>query len=147
MIARRRASEQASDSSAPVPAASEPLYSCGAGSNMYYVNARGDLSMCALTSHRAANIAGDGAIAENFDRVWAGFGDIRKIMRDPGSPCHGCDLSGLCSSCPGFASLENGDEQSAVAWLCRSTHLKAHRMGIPHRCDIKHFVYTRPREP
>jgi radical SAM protein with 4Fe4S-binding SPASM domain len=132
---------------APAPDASEDLFTCGAGINMYYVTARGQLQMCALTGHRGESLVEGEGLAERFDAGWSRFAEVRKLKLRPDSPCVGCDLSGICKSCPGFAHLENGDEHSAVEWLCRSTHLKALKMGLPHKCDIKHFVYTPSRKP
>ncbi|MBI3557816.1 MAG: radical SAM protein [Deltaproteobacteria bacterium] len=140
-MARERAT------AAMAPKTDEPLFSCGAGSNMFYVNSRGDLQMCVLTHHRSENLYADRTVADGFDATWAKFGDFRKIKMRADSPCIACDLTGICKSCPGFAHLENGDEHSAVEWLCRSTHLKALKTGLPHRCDIKHFVYTPPKKP
>lgn len=118
----------------------ELLFSCGAGKNSFYINASGSLQMCILTGHRGVALrAGGQTIDERFAHGWSRFDEIRKIKRRADSPCRTCDIALLCESCPGFAQLEHGDEHAAVAWLCRSTHAKAARLGWKHECSPAHF--------
>jgi hypothetical protein len=95
------------------------------------------MQMCVMTGHRGIALR-PGERGAGFREAWERFGRFRDLKRDPASPCHACDIQYLCDSCPGFAQLENGDEQGAVAWACRQAHLKAHALGIRHRCDIRH---------
>jgi radical SAM protein with 4Fe4S-binding SPASM domain len=118
----------------------DTLFSCGAGKNTFYINSSGNLQMCILTGHRGHSLRKGKTIAEAFDWGWDGFAKIREIKRRPDSPCRTCDIALLCESCPGFAHLENGDEHSAVEWLCRNTHLKAENLKVPHCCDSSHFA-------
>lgn len=123
----------------------ERLYDCGAGLHGFYINARGNLQMCILTGHRGQPLRGAAGIGAAFDAGWKSFGEVRELKRHPDSPCLSCDIATLCESCPGFAHLENGDERSEVVHLCRNTHLKAHRLGLPHRCHPEHFVHDPAR--
>lgn len=123
----------------------EKLYDCGAGKHGFYISARGALQMCVLTGHRGHSLRGASGIGAAFDRGWAGFAEVREIQRRPDSPCLSCDIATLCESCPGFAQLENGDEQSGVEHLCRNTHLKALKLGVRHRCHPDHYVHDRAR--
>ena len=120
----------------------ENLYSCGAGQNTFYINADANLQMCVLTGHRGHDLKKGNSIAKAFDSGWDQFAEARRVKRLPNSPCGTCDIATLCENCPGFSHLENGNEQGVVDYLCRSTHLKAAALGVPHRCDIRHFVYS-----
>lgn len=115
---------------------SEKIFECGAGKNSFYINARGKLQMCVLTEHRAHSLK-----EENFKTIWDKFGEYRNIKRSPASPCHNCDLAMMCENCAGSSFLETGSEQEATEWLCRQTHLKAYFLNIPHKCNIKHYIY------
>lgn len=117
------------------------LYSCGAGKNNVYIDSEGNVQMCVLTGHIQNNIRSQlknplrDTMSKSFDWAWDSFGELRKIKLKKDSPCHNCDIATLCENCPGFAYLENGDEHSAVEFLCKQTHEKAKRMGIKHNCD------------
>lgn len=123
------------------PGKGEMLFGCGAGKHSFYLKSDGLLQMCLLTQHRGRSLKSKPNISDSFTSAWDEFGEVRKIKRDLNSPCRTCDIAHLCDNCPGFSQLENGDEQGAVEFLCRSAHLKAHAMKVPHKCDIKHFVY------
>lgn len=121
------------------------LYSCGAGKNSVYIDSEGTVQMCVLTPHEGQNIRPQrdnplrDTMSKSFDWAWDSFGELRKIKLSTDSPCYQCDIATLCSNCPGFAHLENGDKHSAVEWLCRNTHERAKRMGIKHNCNHEVF--------
>ena len=119
----------------------ELLFDCGAGKNSFYVKSDGLLQMCLMTQHHGRSLTDKGTIENGFRSAWDEFEEIRKIKRDPQSPCRTCDIAHLCENCPGFSHLENGNEHGAVEFLCRSAHLKALALKVPHKCDIRHFVY------
>ena len=125
----------------------EYLYSCSAGLDSTYIKSDGTLQMCILTGHRGHNLQNGKSILQEFEKGWDSFGEVRKIRLKEDSPCHSCDLALICENCPGFAQLENGDENSAVEFLCRSTHLKAIGLGMKHKCDPNHYVYNSVRKP
>lgn len=137
------AAQELGDGERPRPAPQAPgeadlLFDCGAGRNSLYVAADAKLQMCNMTGHRGEGLRG-ASVAERFDKAWRSFGSAREIRLAPGSPCISCDLRSICKNCPGFAQLENQNESSAVEWICRQTHIKAEKLGIPHRCDSSHF--------
>ncbi|MCO5142158.1 MAG: radical SAM protein [Oligoflexia bacterium] len=117
------------------------LYKCGAGKNEIYITSTGNLQACTMTNHRkeAPNL-NKNKIRESFQESWKKLQSIQNIKRDKNSPCYSCDLNEICRSCPGLSQLENQDEQSATYWACRHTHMKAHILKIPHKCDIHHPV-------
>lgn len=118
----------------PVSSVSDAdLFECGAGSKMVYITASGKLQMCNLTAHRGIDLR-----ATDYQLPFARFEENRQTKRSSKSPCLSCDLRGICHNCPGFAQLETGDEQGAVEWICRQTHIKANLLGMKHCCDSSH---------
>lgn len=123
----------------------ENLYSCGAGKNMVYIDAEGNVQMCVLTPHEGQSVRAQpdnplrDTMSKSFDWAWDSFGELRKIKVRQDSPCYQCDIASLCDNCPGFAHLETGDKHSAVEWLCKTTHEKAKRLGIKHDCQHEVF--------
>ena len=120
----------------------EALFGCGAGKNSSYFTAKGEMQMCVLTANFGGQTISQNQFSQTkFSKVWDSFGEARKIKLRPDSPCRGCDLALICSNCPGFAFLENGDAHSSVEYLCRVTHQKAEMLKMPHACNEKHFVH------
>ncbi len=118
------------------------LFACSAGKNDFYLTANGHMQMCLLTAHRGKQILHtEKPVEQAFNDAWASFGEARKQKLNPESPCHECDLAAICNNCPGFAFLENGDEHSAVEFLCKATHRKAELLKLPHLCNEKHFCH------
>lgn len=115
------------------------LFTCGAGKNSFYITSRGHLQMCVATAHRGHDLFSKGTVEAQFSQAWSAFARARSAQLPAHAPCFDCDLRAICKSCPGYAFLENHNEQSAVEWLCRLTHLKAKALKLPHNCQANHY--------
>ena len=91
------------------------LYSCGAGTTMFYIDAGGALRPCLMVDAPAADLR-----ATTFEAAWR---DVipEFLARHPGGdyPCHRCEMSHVCSACPAFFRLESGAEDRPTAFVCR----------------------------
>jgi len=117
------------------------LYLCGAGKDTFYMTAGGKMQACLATAHHGVDLDRSKDMNLQFDAAWTEFGKLQEMKRDPASPCYDCDIQILCQTCPGMAHLEHGDEHGSIEWICRRTHLKAHQLGVPHKCKITHPLY------
>ncbi len=88
--------------------ADDRLYSCGAGRSALYINPFGELSPCVMTTHVRHKL-GEKPLQQLWDEEFQAFRD-KKATRS-GSALHG-PLKGMCSHCPAFNLLENGDEET-----------------------------------
>lgn len=101
------------------------LYTCGAGVNTFNVGPYGQVSGCQMTRFHGYNLR-----SVSFEEGW--HNHIPKFLAlEPKDSyqCADCHLVNLCSQCPGWAWLENGDLQSPVEYLCHLTHLRAETFG------------------
>lgn len=95
-------------------------FTCGAGISTFCLNPYGQLQICQMMTHR-----GYDARSLSFRKIWFDlFPEILSLKPSPGSKCHSCQIEPLCNSCPGWAQLENGNEDSPVEFLCEVAHLR-----------------------
>ncbi len=96
------------------------LYTCGAGVNMFNIGPYGQMSGCQMTRFHSYNLR-SGSFEEGWKHCIPKF-----LALEPNDSyqCADCHFMNLCSQCPGWAWLENGDLQSPVEYLCRLTHLR-----------------------
>jgi radical SAM protein with 4Fe4S-binding SPASM domain len=52
----------------------------------------------------------------------------QKRLRE--TPCKSCQLISLCGQCPGWAQIENHDQEEPVEYLCQIAHLRAEAFGL-----------------
>jgi radical SAM protein with 4Fe4S-binding SPASM domain len=93
---------------------STDLYICGAGLNMFYINAAGRLLPCLMTVGENHDLSG-----RYFEDVWRSEA-FKKFNQGKKAPalCEKCDIKMLCGYCPGFFKLESGSEQAPSEYLC-----------------------------
>ena len=100
------------------------LYGCGGGVTNFHVNSRGKLSLCVLDTNFSFDLR-KGA----FREAWREFiPRVRATRAGPDSPCRGCRLRSLCTTCPAWARLETGDPAKPVNFLCQAAGIRARFM-------------------
>ncbi|UCG77244.1 MAG: radical SAM protein [Nitrospirota bacterium] len=102
---------------------SKNLYSCGAGSTNFHIDASGNLKPCLMTRHISYDLN-----RGSFSAGWQSISSqIKGKLADPGSDCTSCNKRSLCGICPGFAELETGSESERSKYLC---DLGSHRFQL-----------------
>jgi radical SAM protein with 4Fe4S-binding SPASM domain len=104
----------------------ELLFHCGAGLNNFHVDASGTMFPCLMMR------------TEGFDltrgSVQEGWQDFIPHLRDQKArkqtPCRRCRLISLCGQCPAWATLEYGNQEAPVDYLCDIAHRRARALGL-----------------
>jgi radical SAM protein with 4Fe4S-binding SPASM domain len=102
------------------------LYQCGAGLGTFHINSYGLLSACTMARQPSFDLN-----QGSFHEGWFDFMPqvlAQKWIKDV--PCKHCDLSALCSQCPGLAQLEHGDQETPVEYFCQIAHLRAETLEL-----------------
>lgn len=111
------------------PPASDNLYTCGAGLSSFHVDPYGRMYLCGMARNSGYDLR-----QGNFR---TGFYDFfpavraKKISKD--YRCRNCRLMSLCGQCPGWAELENRDQEAPVDYLCQIAHLRAEAFNLEFR--------------
>jgi radical SAM protein with 4Fe4S-binding SPASM domain len=102
------------------------LYNCGAGFRSFHIDPYGLLTLCHMIRAPGYDLT-SGSFAEGWEVF---LGEMRSTRITKDVACLHCELQGLCTQCPAFADLENGDPESVVDYACALTHLRAERLGF-----------------
>jgi len=97
------------------------LYTCGAGVSTFHIDPYGQLSPCEMAQFQAFDLR-NGSFKEAWNLV---FPEFLSLQATGDYPCQRCDISSLCSQCPGWAWMENRNPEMPVEYLCRIAHLRA----------------------
>jgi radical SAM protein with 4Fe4S-binding SPASM domain len=92
------------------PIASDRLYVCGAGRTSFHIDPYGNLQPCLMT------------VGEKYNLLQGSFEDGWK--ESAANKCNVCPARTLCTSCPAFSAMENGDEDVHSAYLCAMGKLR-----------------------
>jgi len=97
---------------------SSQTLTCGAAMRSGHVDAYGMISPCMITRTRAIDWRDS-----DFDTVWNGYlGEVRETRNTETTACHSCEMSLVCTNCPGWSVLERGTlENRPIEWVCDST--------------------------
>jgi len=109
-----------------MPQNPEDLYQCGAGQQVFHIDAYGQLSPCMMARKSSFDLR-----LGKFSDGWHTF--IPGILEQKWSRdvlCKTCDLISLCDQCPGWAYVESGDQEKPVDYLCRIAHMRAEAFGL-----------------
>lgn len=101
------------------------LYICGAGINTFHIDPNGKLSVCMMSREPGYDLQ-QGSFRDGwYDNL------LQVLQKKPHHEyrCRTCELISLCGQCPGWAQMENGDQQTPVEYLCRVAHLRAEALG------------------
>jgi radical SAM protein with 4Fe4S-binding SPASM domain len=102
------------------------LYSCLAGQSSFHIDPYGKLTPCMVSRTQSYDLR-QGTFEEGWNRF---IPEVISQPRQSTSRCDACDLLAICGQCPGWASLENGDPEKSVDYLCRVAHLRAKTFGL-----------------
>lgn len=108
------------------PSDSDYIYQCGAGLSNFHIDPYGQLSICIISRFPSYDLR-----QGSFQKGWREFiPEVRaqKWIRE--TPCKTCELISLCGQCPGFAQMENADQEEPVQYLCQIANLRAEAFGL-----------------
>ncbi len=110
------------------------LYECGAGLTAFYVDPKGAVSPCLMTTrYRYALRGHDGGFAARWrDEV----SRLRTLEpENPDYACNSCGVRAACVGCSAFFALETGREDVKSEYVCETTQhrVKALRNEIARR--------------
>jgi radical SAM protein with 4Fe4S-binding SPASM domain len=110
------------------PEPDDTLYTCGGGITLCAIDPYGRLGLCVLAREETCDLR-----QTSLKEGWEFLGQLRAKKRTRSTPCATCRLHSLCSMCPAWGGLEDGDAESPVAFLCEVAHLRAmaHGVGVP----------------
>jgi radical SAM protein with 4Fe4S-binding SPASM domain len=101
-----------------VPPDPELLFHCGAGLDNFHVDPYGRLFPCLMFRTQSFDLS-CGSVQEG----WRDFiPRVREQKARKETPCRSCRLISLCGQCPAWATLENGDQETQVDYLCDIAH-------------------------
>jgi radical SAM protein with 4Fe4S-binding SPASM domain len=104
----------------------EYLYQCGAGQSTFHIDHYGNMSACMMARKPSFNVC-----RGRFKEGWYNFMPaVLAQKRMQQTQCGKCKLISLCNQCPGFAMMENHDQEMKVDYLCRITHMRAEAFGL-----------------
>ena len=104
----------------------DKLYGCGAGLSNFHIDPYGQMSIC-MSARRPSYNLRRGSLQDGFYNF---FPRVRSQKPKSSYPCGRCDLHFLCSSCPGLAYAEMGDQEAVVDYYCRIANLRAEALGL-----------------
>jgi radical SAM protein with 4Fe4S-binding SPASM domain len=98
----------------------ETLYQCGAGVTNFYVDPRGILRPCLMTT-----TVGYDALELGFSTAWkAAVTDIGNLRVGVEHECQKCVKRSVCGYCPGLFTIETGAGERPVSYLCELGNLR-----------------------
>ena len=109
---------------------SDNLYVCGAGISTFHIDPYGHLSVCEISRFHNYDLR-RGSFQEGWYQAIPEFLAYKPAFD---SPCGQCNLTHLCSQCPGWSWLETGNLKAPVEYLCRIAHL---RWDVFHRGELR----------
>jgi radical SAM protein with 4Fe4S-binding SPASM domain len=104
----------------------EKLYTCGAGHNAFSINPYGKLQICGLPGRYVYDLKNG-----SFKEGWYDFvpSVINRKRLNMDFKCRDCETWALCSQCPPWAYLENGDEEKVIDYVCEIYKERMRRLG------------------
>jgi MoaA/NifB/PqqE/SkfB family radical SAM enzyme len=112
------------------------VFPCGAGGRSFHVNAYGRMAACLMTEYMSYDLR-RGTVREGWCEFIPGVVD-----RPAGADyaCGNCDISVLCSRCPGRSHIETGNELSPVDYCCELGSMRAEAVGRHRERKQRHAV-------
>ena len=115
------------------PVSTDSLYICNAGTNSFFIDSFGRLSLCLMARYPSYDLR-----QGSFTQAWHDFlPQVKSQKARADSKCRSCELVALCGRCAAWAELETGNPESEVEWLCRLAHLRQSAFGIGVPVRIK----------
>lgn len=114
------------------PAASDKLYTCGAGVTNFYIDPLGYAAPCLMTTQYRHSLAD-----KSFEALWNDeLVQLRSKKPRDGYGCNSCEMQVACGGCPAFNQLENEAEDVKSDYVCETTRhrwasIQAAKQGSP----------------
>ncbi len=124
------------------PSRPEFLYQCGAGVETFHIDPYGRMSACMMARVPTHDLR-DGTFHDGWQNLMP---RVRMQRRTRKTPCENCELISLCGQCPGWALMENGDQETPVEYLCQIAHLRATAFGFKNKTGGNDEKNNRNRE-
>lgn len=109
---------------------SEDIFNCGAAYHSFHIDARGNLSPCAMVRVPCYNL-----VKINFTDAWEKLGQVRSLKRTHKVECADCDYAILCNQCTGWSQAIMGDAESVVPFICQLT--KQRMLALQEKCILE----------
>jgi radical SAM protein with 4Fe4S-binding SPASM domain len=103
----------------------DKVFSCGAGHRSFHVGANGKLSPCIMLRYPSYDI-----LTTGFAKAWEQMGYIRELKRQMHTDCETCEVAALCTQCPGWSQVENGDWETPAAGVCTLGKARSIRLKV-----------------
>jgi radical SAM protein with 4Fe4S-binding SPASM domain len=122
------------------PVDTDHLYTCGAGRSSFHIDPFGQLSVCMMVRQSSYDLR-----SGSFRDGWRRFiPQVRAQTVSEDHACARCELRNLCGQCPGWASMETGNPEARVEYLCQVAHLRAEAFGL---CRPTHDLFLDDSRP
>lgn len=95
---------------------SDKLYTCDAGYNSIFIDAKLNMSICEMARHISVSIDESMDILEAQEKLICMRENKRPL--DEKDTCYRCKYRKICRYCPGQFLLANGDEYKPIKWNC-----------------------------
>ncbi len=105
--------------------ASEHVFTCGAGLNTFHIDPYGRLSSCMMVPSVTYDLR-HGSFREGWDTFLDRIVNLKKTRT---TRCNSCAIAGACDTCPGWSTLEHGEFERPVDYLCEINHQRAAAFG------------------
>ncbi len=105
---------------------SEKLFTCNAGKSSFAVDSYGQLRLCDMLRSPSFDLLA-GSFREGWDECFAKISSLTRQKKD--SPCGQCQQSAFCNLCPAWSSLEGGEDEFIVDFVCQIAQLRAKEFG------------------
>ena len=104
---------------------SDYVFKCGAGINTFHIDPYGNLMTCMMVHTHSYSLR-RGSFREGFEEY---FPSVIGRPTPKTTRCYSCGLATSCERCPGWSTLEHGDLETPVDFLCDVTHGRAAAYG------------------
>lgn len=106
---------------------SDYVFNCGAGVNTFHIDPYGRLSTCMMVPSHAHDLR-NGSFKEGWGQF---FPIVVNRKKTEATRCDSCAIAAACDTCPGWSTLEHGELERPVDYLCEINHLRAEAFGSP----------------
>ncbi len=106
---------------------SENAFTCGAGISTFHIDPHGRLSSCMMVPSHAYDLR-SGSFKEGWEQF---FPTVVNRKKTKTTRCDSCAIAAACDTCPGWSTLEHGELDQPVDYLCEINHRRAEVFGSP----------------
>ncbi len=97
------------------------VFTCGAGINTFHVDPYGRLCACMMVPSITFDLR-----RVSFREGWEGLLDpIVRRRKSQATRCDDCSIAAACDACPGWSTLEHGELEAPVDYVCAINRRRA----------------------